>query len=173
MLSQLSYTPTVGVALILKHLPSFRKSNPPLSTITVSELCQNPCDGDLLAQPVRDFVGLAIEFFQGFSFHLGVFLEHLESGRHWAVWLEGVGQMDLILVIRAIFLACSLVAFEFLVRAAVAKRQKRMPYFNKWGEITPLLPCQKMRCKPPEKRRVQLPNNRMNSKVLALLTCRI
>ena len=33
MLSQLSYTPTVEVPLILEHLPPFRKSNPPLPGI--------------------------------------------------------------------------------------------------------------------------------------------
>ena len=42
VLSQLSYTPTAGVPFILKHLPLFQKSNPPLSVITVPELCQNP-----------------------------------------------------------------------------------------------------------------------------------
>jgi hypothetical protein len=31
VLSQLSYTPTVGVPFILKHLPLFQKSNPPFS----------------------------------------------------------------------------------------------------------------------------------------------
>jgi hypothetical protein len=40
VLSQLSYTPTVGSTLILKHLPLFQKSNPPFSALTVPELCQ-------------------------------------------------------------------------------------------------------------------------------------
>jgi hypothetical protein len=31
----------VDVVLILGHLPPFRKSNPPLSAVTVPELCQN------------------------------------------------------------------------------------------------------------------------------------
>src|SRR5437870_3382339 len=31
VLSQLSYTPTAGSTLILKHLPPFQKSNPPFS----------------------------------------------------------------------------------------------------------------------------------------------
>jgi hypothetical protein len=39
---QLSYGRAVEVDLILKHLSPFQKSNPPLSAVTVSELCQNP-----------------------------------------------------------------------------------------------------------------------------------
>ena len=39
---RLSYGRVVEAILILKHLPPFQKSNPPLSTITVPELCQNP-----------------------------------------------------------------------------------------------------------------------------------
>jgi hypothetical protein len=72
VLSQLSYTPTVGVAFILKHFRAFQKSNPPFSAITVPELCQNHrrrADAGT-AQRSCHFVRLAIEFFQRFAFHL-------------------------------------------------------------------------------------------------------
>jgi hypothetical protein len=39
---RLSYGRAVEVNLILKHLLPFQKLNPPLSAVTVSELCQNP-----------------------------------------------------------------------------------------------------------------------------------
>jgi hypothetical protein len=38
---QLSYRRMVEVVYILKHLPPFQKSDPPLSAIVVSELCRN------------------------------------------------------------------------------------------------------------------------------------
>ena len=42
VLSQLSYTPTVGVTLILKHLPPFRNPFLRIFVVTVPELYQNP-----------------------------------------------------------------------------------------------------------------------------------
>jgi hypothetical protein len=62
VLSQLSYTPTVGVTFILKHFRAFQKSIPPFSGFTVPELCQNIDGGRILAQRFCHFVRLAIEF---------------------------------------------------------------------------------------------------------------
>ena len=42
VLSQLSYTPTVKVTFILKHLQRFQNPLPRIFVTTVPELCQNP-----------------------------------------------------------------------------------------------------------------------------------
>ena len=43
VLSQLSYTPTAELRLILKYLQSLENSETHFLALTVSELCQNPC----------------------------------------------------------------------------------------------------------------------------------
>jgi hypothetical protein len=56
MLSQLSYTPTVGATAILNHLSRCRNSNSPIAAIPVSELCRGPrrrADSGCGCPPVR------------------------------------------------------------------------------------------------------------------------
>jgi hypothetical protein len=60
VLSQLSYTPTVGVTFILKHFRAFQKSIPPFSGFTVR--AKTIDGGRILAQRFCHFVRLAIEF---------------------------------------------------------------------------------------------------------------
>jgi hypothetical protein len=81
VLSQLSYTPTVGVNFILKHFRARR--NPFLRTLvkTVPKLFQNPVyNGKSWGMPSH-FVGYAVDLVQRFTFHLQlhvrILLEHL------------------------------------------------------------------------------------------------
>jgi hypothetical protein len=55
VLSQLSYTPTVGVAFILKHFPRFQNPFPRIFMTTVPELCQNPVFWGLAAPGQETF----------------------------------------------------------------------------------------------------------------------
>ena len=74
---QLSYGRVVEISLIVKHLSPFQKSNPLRFSFTVPEMCQNPMGGEILAQCVCHFVGLAVEFVQCFSSHLQLHLRIL------------------------------------------------------------------------------------------------
>ncbi len=53
VLSQLSYTPTVGVTFILKHFRARRNPFLRFSVITVPKLYQNPCKWGLFAPRCR------------------------------------------------------------------------------------------------------------------------
>ncbi len=72
---QLSYGRVVEVILNLKHSPPFQKSNTPLSaTLLCHNYAKTLVDAQILAQHACHFVGLAVESFQGFPFHLQLHL---------------------------------------------------------------------------------------------------